>query len=191
MKAYSEGAWRQSPVLSGWDAPMTCDSRPQSAAAVRCNAGQASLVCSSVKRTLMVFAKSDIMAVVPGRILTAPRISPSSRDAEAGSAGEFSPGGRFENSPAVHYRVHIRQSTSPGGTAESAECHATVPIPILVSVIQPSLRDSMRPCNSLSSPSGRQQTNCLCCLSKGRRKMAKLRSPSSVGGENSPREFAH
>src|SRR5213594_5003738 len=34
-----------------------------------------------------------------------------------------SPGGRLENSPAVHCRVWIRRATSPEGTAESSECH--------------------------------------------------------------------
>ena len=35
------------------------------------------------------------------------------------------------HSPAVHCRVHIRYYTSPEGTAESTECHASVPTPCL------------------------------------------------------------
>ena len=54
-----------------------------------------------------------------------------------------SPGGRFENSPAVHCRVPMRHPRSPEGTAESSECHESVPIPILVAEIQPSLWNSM------------------------------------------------
>ena len=54
-----------------------------------------------------------------------------------------SPGGRFENSPAVHCRVPMQYPTSPEETAESSECHASVHRPILVGEIQPSLRDSM------------------------------------------------
>src|SRR6266487_1905436 len=54
-----------------------------------------------------------------------------------------SPGGRIENSPAVHCRVQFRHLIRPGGTDEFIPCHASVPIPMDVSVIQPSLRDSM------------------------------------------------
>src|SRR5437867_2978818 len=56
--------------------------------------------------------------------------------------GFLSPGGRFENSPAVHCRVQIGESTSPEGTAETSQCLWSIAIPILVEVIQPSLRDS-------------------------------------------------
>ena len=86
-----------------------------------------------------------------------------------------SPGGRFENSPAVHCRVQIRHSTSPEGTAESTECHASVPVPILwqyfsrhfgtqcpYSTIPP-----LKGWAILKSPSGRRQTNRLCWLSNG------------------------
>ena len=38
----------------------------------------------------------------------------------------LSPGGSFENSPAVHCRVQIRHPTSPEGTAEFIERHASV-----------------------------------------------------------------
>jgi len=111
-----------------------------------------------------------------GRMLTPPRFHSPSRDAEAGRVGKFSPGGRFENSPAVHCRVPKRQSTSPEGTAESTECHASVPISIFVAVIQPSLRDWMSLFLSplkgwaiLKPPSGRQ-TTCHCWLNDGRLK---------------------
>ena len=53
-----------------------------------------------------------------------------------------SPGGRFENSPAVHCRVPRRAPTSPEGTAEGSECPASVPRPILVAEIHPSLFDN-------------------------------------------------
>jgi hypothetical protein len=52
-----------------------------------------------------------------------------------------SPEGRFENSPAVHCRVRIPCCISPEGTVESIGCLAPAPIPTLVAVFQPSLRD--------------------------------------------------
>ena len=52
-----------------------------------------------------------------------------------------SPGGRFENSPAVHCRVRMRHPTRPEGTDESIECHESVHTPVLMAEIQPSLRD--------------------------------------------------
>src|SRR5213594_975562 len=55
------------------------------------------------------------------------------------------PGGRLENSPAVHCPVQVGESTSPEGTAEISQCLWSIPIPILMEVIQPSLRDSMLP----------------------------------------------
>ncbi len=80
-----------------------------------------------------------------------------------------SPGGRFENSPAVRCRVRIRHSTSPEGTAETIECDVFVPIPILwqqfsrpfgtrfpYSTIPP-----LKGWAIVTSPSGRQQTNSL------------------------------
>src|SRR6266496_1332233 len=78
-----------------------------------------------------------------GPILTLPPIFPTTRDAEAGRSAKLSPGGRFENSPAVHCRVEFRHFTSPVGTAESSERHASVPIPIYGAAPQPSLRDLM------------------------------------------------
>ncbi len=57
-----------------------------------------------------------------------------------------SPGGRVESSPAVDCRVWFHCFTSPEGTVESVGCLASAPIPIVVGVIQPSLRDG----NSLS-----------------------------------------
>src|SRR2546425_9508995 len=53
----------------------------------------------------------------------------------------LSPGGRIENSPAVYCRVHIRNASSPEGTAEFSERHAAAPVPIFEALIQPSLRD--------------------------------------------------
>jgi len=55
----------------------------------------------------------------------------------------LSPGGRFENSPAVHCRVQIGHSRSPAGTAECSECHASVLIPIHGAAVRSSLRDLM------------------------------------------------
>src|SRR2546428_1430805 len=55
----------------------------------------------------------------------------------------LSPGGRFENSPAVYCRVQIQHSTSPEGTAESGECPGSFHIFDFVVMIQPSLRDSI------------------------------------------------
>ena len=57
--------------------------------------------------------------------------------------GEFSSGGRFENSPAVHCRVQVRHPTRPEGTDESIECCASVQLPIFVAGTRPSLRDSI------------------------------------------------
>jgi hypothetical protein len=66
---------------------------------------------------------------------------------------EASPGGRFENRPAVDCRVRICGCMSPEGTAESIAGHMSVPITVetpdrvrgavFVGGIQPSLRDSM------------------------------------------------
>src|SRR6266498_1588526 len=52
-----------------------------------------------------------------------------------------SPGGRFENSPAVDCRVQNRNASSPEGTAESSECHSSNCLLIDVAAIQPCLRD--------------------------------------------------
>src|SRR6266496_3192661 len=52
-----------------------------------------------------------------------------------------SPGGRFENSPAVHCRVSIRCCISPEGTVEYLRWLTSASISIDVGVIQPSLRD--------------------------------------------------
>ena len=38
-----------------------------------------------------------------------------------------SPGGRFDNSPAVHCRVQIRVWIRPDGTTESRDCYASAP----------------------------------------------------------------
>src|SRR3989442_402226 len=52
-----------------------------------------------------------------------------------------SPGGRFENSPAVHCRDRIRYCLSPEGTVECLGRFAAAPVPTDVGVVQPSLRD--------------------------------------------------
>ena len=57
--------------------------------------------------------------------------------------GYPSPGGRTENSPAVHCRVEMPDRTSPEGTTESIECLASGPSTGLAGEIRPSLRDSM------------------------------------------------
>ena len=54
---------------------------------------------------------------------------------------QFSPGGRFDNSPAVHCRVQARDSARPEGTHESIESHGCVRGRFLVAAFQPSLRD--------------------------------------------------
>src|SRR6266540_174149 len=41
----------------------------------------------------------------------------------------LSPGGRIENSPAVHCRVQRDIKQSPEGTAETIECHASILTP--------------------------------------------------------------
>ena len=56
-------------------------------------------------------------------------------------SGDFSPGGSIENSPAVHCRVQIRRYPSPEGAVEISECEVSVPFPIFMALIQPSLRD--------------------------------------------------
>ena len=54
-----------------------------------------------------------------------------------------SPGGRIENSPAVHCRVQMRFITSPEGTADSSAGRFDAEILFMVGGIQPSLRDSI------------------------------------------------
>jgi hypothetical protein len=55
----------------------------------------------------------------------------------------FSPGGRFENSPAVHCRVQRRYPARPEGTDEFFECYGSIRNPFLAAEFQPSLRDWM------------------------------------------------
>ena len=104
-----------------------------------------------------------------------------------------SPGGRFENSPAFQRWVRWPNGVRPEGTAESSECHAFVPFPLLwEKFIRPFgtrcpywTIPPLKGWATLNSPSGRRKTNSLCRASTGGPKNVQtsggaLRAPSSV-----------
>src|SRR6266496_521006 len=110
--------------------------------------------------------------------------------------GRFtSPGGRFDNSPAVHCRVQVRVWIRPEGTVESSECNTSAsrieykernlwerfsrPFGTRRSI---STYPPLKGWAILKSPSGRGQMNRLSCLINGELKngqtperLAKLR----------------
>ena len=56
---------------------------------------------------------------------------------------QFSPGGRFENSPVVHCRVQVPHPARPEGTDESIKWHGSIRTAGHAAEFLPSLRDWM------------------------------------------------